>query len=60
MKFIEGYPIVSKYKFNGVYINSKMDNSDHNEYIKEKVKKAKKINIIMALNKVDILKKLYA
>ena len=37
-----------------------MDNSDHNEYIKEKIIKAKKINTIMALNKVDIWKKLYA
>ena len=37
-----------------------MDNSDHNEYIKEKIIKAKKINTIMAINKVDIWKKLYA
>ena len=37
-----------------------MDNADHNEYIKEKVIKAKKINTIMAMNKVDVWKKLYA
>ena len=49
-KYIEDYPIRSKYKFNGVYINAKMDNSDHNEYKKEKVIKAKKINTIMAIN----------
>ena len=55
-----GYPIRRKYKFNGVMINYKMNSADHNIYIKEKVKKAQKINAIMAVNKVDVWKKMYA
>ena len=55
-----GYPIRKKYKFNGVMINYKMNNTDHNILIKEKVKRAAKINAIMAVNKVDICKKMYA
>ena len=41
-------------------INYKMNSADHNIYIKEKVKKAQKINAIMAVNKVDVWKKMYA
>ena len=59
-KFILGYPLRTKYKFNGVMINYKMNNADHNILIKEKVKRAAKINAIMSVNKVDIWKKLYA
>ena len=59
-KYIQGYPIRKKYKFNGVYINYKMNNADHNIYLREKVKKAAKINTIMSIHNVDLWKKMYA
>ena len=37
-----------------------MNNADHNIYIKEKVKKAAKMNMIMTINKTDFWKKLFA
>ena len=39
----EGYPIVKKYKYLGVYIDEKLNWNDQIEYIQSKIDKAMKI-----------------